>query len=72
MEAVGQTAASRRLFSAVGPLASHPSRVTIRDATMPRDEYERHLRRLEEQLRADIELLQASYRYKKTGLNPTA
>lgn len=30
---------------------------------MTRDEYERHLRRLEEQLRAGIELLQASYKH---------
>lgn len=30
---------------------------------MTRDEYERHLRRLEEQLRVGIELLQASYRH---------
>ncbi|HEX6903934.1 MAG TPA: hypothetical protein VF789_29755 [Thermoanaerobaculia bacterium] len=30
---------------------------------MTRDEYERHLRRLEEQLRLGIEILQASYRH---------
>jgi hypothetical protein len=30
---------------------------------MTRDEYERHLRRLEEQLRVGMELLQASYRH---------
>jgi hypothetical protein len=30
---------------------------------MTRDEYERHLRRLEEQLRVGIEILQASYRH---------
>lgn len=45
------------------PCLPPPSRATIRDVIMTRDEYERHLRRLEEQLRMGMELLQASYRH---------
>jgi hypothetical protein len=46
------------------PLASHPPPAS-QSATqvMTRDEYERHLRRLEEQLRVGTELLQASYQH---------